>query len=47
MCVSSSCIICDDDITFNFNMSVRENLISIMLIFVFLSVFLDFWSTFI
>lgn len=34
MCVSSSCIICDDDITFNFNMSVRENLISIMLIFV-------------
>lgn len=24
MCVSSSCIICDDDITFNFNMSVRE-----------------------
>lgn len=34
MCVSLFCIICDDDIIFNFNMSVRENLISIMLIFV-------------
>lgn len=34
MCVSLSCIICDVDISFNFNMGGRENLISIILIFV-------------
>lgn len=34
MCVNSSCIICDVDITFSFNLGGRGNLISIILIFV-------------